>query len=166
VYHDFHWLLVATKLLTAKLYSLYVKELESRVGIRVVNFGEVGHTSRDVRFLTTEYNVKPLVFLSFNNLGKRNIRAFVPRWFEKIRASDFSFSNLFALHQQIVCDWIRNSRVALILWVWRHKAPHPLSGGHVITWESQNWWASAKRRVILFHVRAAQPLRNQPVGFQ
>ena len=26
VFHDFHWLLVATKLLTAKLYSLYVKE--------------------------------------------------------------------------------------------------------------------------------------------
>ena len=29
VYHDFHWLLVATKLLTAKLHTLYVKESES-----------------------------------------------------------------------------------------------------------------------------------------
>ena len=38
VYHDFHWLLVATKLLTAKLYSCYAKESESRVG----NFGMAG----------------------------------------------------------------------------------------------------------------------------
>jgi len=29
VHHDFHWLLVATKLLTAKLHSRYVKEPES-----------------------------------------------------------------------------------------------------------------------------------------
>jgi len=28
VHHDFHWLLIATKLLTAKLHSLYVKESE------------------------------------------------------------------------------------------------------------------------------------------
>jgi len=32
VYHDFHWLLVATKFLAAKLYSLYVKESESGIG--------------------------------------------------------------------------------------------------------------------------------------
>jgi len=31
VYHDFHWVLVATKLLTAKLHSLYVKELELEI---------------------------------------------------------------------------------------------------------------------------------------
>ena len=36
VYHDFHWLLVATKFLTAKLHSLYVKALG------VGNFGNVG----------------------------------------------------------------------------------------------------------------------------
>ena len=36
MYHDFHWLLVGTKLLTAKLHSHYVNE--SRVG----NFGKVG----------------------------------------------------------------------------------------------------------------------------
>ena len=28
VYHDFHWLLIATKFLTAKLHSLYVRESE------------------------------------------------------------------------------------------------------------------------------------------
>jgi len=37
VYHDFYWLLVATKLLSAKLHSVYV--MESRVG----NFGKIGH---------------------------------------------------------------------------------------------------------------------------
>ena len=68
--------------------------------------------------------------IPFTKIWYAYIRAFVLRRFEKIRASDFSFSNLFAL-QQIVCDSIRNSRVALILWVWRHKAPHPLSDGHV-----------------------------------
>jgi len=31
VYYDFHWVLVATKLLKAKLHSLYVKELESEI---------------------------------------------------------------------------------------------------------------------------------------
>ena len=31
VYHDLHWLLVATKLLTSKLHSRYVKELESEI---------------------------------------------------------------------------------------------------------------------------------------
>jgi len=31
VYHDFHWVLVATKLLTAKLHSLNVKESESEI---------------------------------------------------------------------------------------------------------------------------------------
>jgi len=31
MYHDFQWLLVATKLLTAKLHSRYVKELESEI---------------------------------------------------------------------------------------------------------------------------------------
>jgi len=31
VYHDLHWLLVATKLLTAKLHSRYVKESESEI---------------------------------------------------------------------------------------------------------------------------------------
>ena len=37
VYHDFHWLLVATKLLTAKLYSLYAKESESEILKRLVS---------------------------------------------------------------------------------------------------------------------------------
>jgi len=31
VYHDFHWVLVAIKLLTGKLHSLYVKESESEI---------------------------------------------------------------------------------------------------------------------------------------
>jgi len=31
VYHDFRWFLVATKFLTAKLYSRYVKESESEI---------------------------------------------------------------------------------------------------------------------------------------
>jgi len=31
VYHDFHWLLVSTKLLTAKLHSRYVEESESEI---------------------------------------------------------------------------------------------------------------------------------------
>ena len=31
MHHDFHWVLVATKFLTGKFYSLYVKESESRV---------------------------------------------------------------------------------------------------------------------------------------
>jgi len=31
VYHDFHWVLVATKFLDAKLHSLYVKESESEI---------------------------------------------------------------------------------------------------------------------------------------
>ena len=49
VYHDFHWLLLATKLFTAKLHSLYVKGSESGVGI----FGKVeigvgvGHFTSD-----------------------------------------------------------------------------------------------------------------------
>jgi len=34
VYHDFHWLLVATKLLTAKLHSCYVKESVSEISKR------------------------------------------------------------------------------------------------------------------------------------
>ena len=34
VYHVFHWVLVATKLLTAKLYSLDVKELELEISER------------------------------------------------------------------------------------------------------------------------------------
>ena len=38
VYHDFHWLLVATKLLTAKLHSRYVKDSGGDVG----EFGKVG----------------------------------------------------------------------------------------------------------------------------
>ena len=44
VYHDFHWLLVATKLLTAKLHSCYAKESKSGVGggVGIGNFGKVG----------------------------------------------------------------------------------------------------------------------------
>ena len=46
VYHDFRWLLVATKLLTVKLHSLYVKESESEILERSEsggeNFGKVG----------------------------------------------------------------------------------------------------------------------------
>jgi len=38
VYHNFQWVLVGTKLLTAKLHSLYVTELEwkilGKVGVR------------------------------------------------------------------------------------------------------------------------------------
>ena len=48
-------MLVATKLLTAKLYSLYVKESESvpeilersELGVGVGNFGKVGHFTSD-----------------------------------------------------------------------------------------------------------------------
>ena len=29
--HDFHWLLIAKRLLTAKLHSLYIKESESEL---------------------------------------------------------------------------------------------------------------------------------------
>jgi len=47
VYHDFHWLLVAVKLLTAKLNSRYVNES----GVAVGNFGKVrvgvGHFTTD-----------------------------------------------------------------------------------------------------------------------
>ena len=39
LYHNFHWLLVATRLLTAKLHSRYVKESQS--GVRVGNYGKV-----------------------------------------------------------------------------------------------------------------------------
>jgi len=39
VHQDFHWLIIATKLLTAKLHSLYVKESES--GVRVGHFWNV-----------------------------------------------------------------------------------------------------------------------------
>jgi len=52
VHHDFHWLLIATKLLTAKLHSLYVKESESEIleslgsELGVGNFGKVGDGSR------------------------------------------------------------------------------------------------------------------------
>jgi len=41
-YHDFHWLLVAAKLLTVKLRSRYIKGSESGVGDGVGNFGKVG----------------------------------------------------------------------------------------------------------------------------
>ena len=39
MHQDFHWLIIATKLLTAKLHSLYVKESES--GVRVGHFWNV-----------------------------------------------------------------------------------------------------------------------------
>ena len=45
VNHDFHWLLIATKLLAAKLHYLPVKEMESGVG----NFGKIGVGSRKFR---------------------------------------------------------------------------------------------------------------------
>ena len=35
VYHGFHWVLVATKLLAAKLHSLYVKKWESEISERL-----------------------------------------------------------------------------------------------------------------------------------
>jgi len=54
VYHDFHWVLVATKFLAAKHHSLYVNELESDIWkcrSWSGNFGEVGV---EVRHFTSD----------------------------------------------------------------------------------------------------------------
>jgi len=52
VYHDFHWLLAATKLLATKRQSRFVKESESGVGVGFRNFGKidvgVGHFTSDL----------------------------------------------------------------------------------------------------------------------
>jgi len=53
VYHDFHWVLAATKLLTAKRHSLYVTELESEI---LERFG-VGHFTSDSATLLTSLSM-------------------------------------------------------------------------------------------------------------
>jgi len=73
VYHDFHWVLVAIIFLTAKLYSLYVKESESgreseileksKAGVGVRSLGkvgvrvEVGHFTSDSATLLKRFTV-------------------------------------------------------------------------------------------------------------
>jgi len=51
LYHDFHWVLCATKFLTTKIHSLYVSKWESenleRPESGVGNFGKVGHFTSD-----------------------------------------------------------------------------------------------------------------------